>query len=116
MKNKIKNTYLLFVIIFSGMGTAFYRSHEGLITLFFVTIFIMFYFKIPIKRKIIIAVVIWLVYSVFLLVDREAFTPFFIFRHLVYLLSSYAILLIFKEELFWKFENYIFARFFKINK
>lgn len=66
------------------------------------------YFKIGFSRTILNACFVWLGFSFVLLIAHGTFTPFFIFRHLAFLLTTYVIVMLFKEKLFLKFERIIF--------
>lgn len=89
------------------MATAFYRSHAGIIVLFFITLF--FYFlnedRVKIKKCLVNVLVVWLLYSMAVTISTRYFAPFFIFRHLVLIFTAYVLLNIFKFKFISKFEE-----------
>ncbi|MFW5803593.1 MAG: hypothetical protein ACOCWG_00005, partial [bacterium] len=84
IKKLIKNLYFLFVLLFSGLATSFYRSQEGIITLFIVTVIIMIIFFVEITWQYIYVLSGWLLYSILVTIVNQSFNDFFIFRHFVF--------------------------------
>lgn len=107
MDKLIKNIYFIFILISSGLATEFYRSQIGIIITFLVTIAMWVYYKIPISEKFVIVLSVWLLYSIATFFHHQVFTPFFVFRYATYITVAYTMVMLYKEQLFIKFEKYL---------
>ena len=107
MNKLIKNIYFIFILISSGLATEFYRSQTGIIFTFLVTVGIWIYYKIPFSKKYAVVVSVWVLYSIATFFLYQVFTPFFIFRHATYITVAYVLVMLYKEDLFFKYEKYV---------
>ena len=108
MSKNLKEFYFLFVLIFSGLATDFSENQIGLITLFLITVFMLFVYKVKITKQYIYAIVVWLIYAfVSIIIHREIF-EFFIFRHLAYITIAYCMVMLYKVDFFFKYEKNIY--------
>ena len=108
-KINLKIIYFTFIVLFSGFATAFYRSQEGIISLFFFTILMMLIYRIKIDIKLVKVIVIWLVYVALTTIRNRYFADFFAFRHIVFFLTAYTIIHLYKGKLFIMFEKWIYV-------
>jgi hypothetical protein len=107
IKKQIKNLYFIFVLLFSGLATSFYRSQEGIITLFIVTVIVMIIFNLKITRQYIYVLLGWLLYSILVTIVNQSFHDFFIARHFVFFTVAYTIYQVYKDYFFERFERHI---------
>lgn len=109
MPKFIKNSYFLFVLIFSGLATSFYRSQEGIIVLFLISVLIILYYQIAISKQFQKAIIVWLSYSILVTVVNWSFHDFFIFRHICYITVAFTLIMLFKDDIFEKYEKTIYG-------
>ncbi len=105
----LENIYLIFVIIFSGLGTQFYRSNEGVIILFIITLLLVIKNNIKISKNFYRIMAIWLAYNVVLTITYREIHPIFAILIPIKLFAAYFLINKFKETLFEKFEKIIFV-------
>ncbi|NQV01492.1 MAG: O-antigen ligase family protein [Bacteroidia bacterium] len=105
----LENIYLIFVIVFSGLGTQFYRSNEGIIFLFIVTLLIAIKNNLKISRQFYQILGIWLAYNIALTIVYREVHPMFAILIPIKLFAAYVLVNRFKETLFEKFEKIIYV-------
>lgn len=104
----MKGIYFFLVFVSSGLATSYYRNPEGVIALFIITLLVMIGYGIKPNKSLYVVIGIWLLYSLVAYLSYRVFTPYFIFRHIAYMTIAYTMIKLYKEELFIKFERYIF--------
>ena len=104
----ILKLYFIFVMIFSGYATSFFRSDNGVIFLFLLTLFIIIKYNVIFTSTLIKIIIIWTVYCFTLMIFFNDFFPGFYLRHLTYILITYTFVKLLKENFFYLFETYIY--------
>lgn len=103
-----RNLYFFFVVLFSGAALTFFRSHEGLILLWFIGL-ILFrretYYTSP---KLILALAIWMGYFIVNTFLIRSFHPFFMFTYIAQIMIAYWLLSHYKQDIFKKYEDVIY--------
>jgi hypothetical protein len=109
MSKTIKDIYFLSVLLFSGLSTAFFRSHEGLIILWAVGLVIFAKETIRPNKVLFIALGVWLGYFVINTFIIQSFHPFFMGTYIAKIMIAYWLLSYYREKIFLKYENTIYA-------
>jgi len=108
MSNWLKTLYLLLIIHYSGLGSGFYRKPNALLIYSALTIFIMILYRVRIRRPILIATMIWVIYNALSIVLYGQLRGLFILRYYMVILSSYVLWELYKEDLPDRFSSMIF--------
>lgn len=109
MNKTLKDTYFLFVVLFSGLSTTFFRSHEGLIILFLVGVLIFGSTMLQPTKVLFYALGLWLAYFAINTIIIKSFHPFFLSTYIIYILIAWWLLSYYKERIFLKYENAIYV-------
>jgi hypothetical protein len=108
MSEKIKNIYFFLVVLYSGLALAFFRSHEGLISLWILGLFIFRKESLQLNKNLIIALSVWLGYFFINMLIIRSFHPMFMGIYIAKLMIAYWFLTYYRERIFEKYENLIY--------
>ena len=108
MNNLLKNCFLIILVLFSGLALPFYKSLEGMVFIFVLSLIMMLIFRIGFAITLRKAILVWIIFCVIVLIANRIFTPLFIFRHLVFIITSFVTIVLFKETLFRRIENIVY--------
>lgn len=105
---KAKDFYFLFVVVFSGLGTMFYRSHIGLIVLFLIGLILFNKRMVRPTKTWLFAIAVWMGYFLINTIIIRSFHPFFMATYIIKITIAWWLLDYYKDKIFLKFENVIF--------
>lgn len=106
---KLKNTYFFLVVLYSGMALAFFRSHEGLIALWALGLFIFWRETIKPSKLLFVALAVWLSYFAINTFIIRSFHPMFMGIYIAKIMIAYWLISHYREHLFLKYENIIYS-------
>ncbi|MDY0285427.1 MAG: O-antigen ligase family protein [Kiritimatiellia bacterium] len=106
--SKIKDFYFFLVVLYSGMALAFFRSHEGLIALWALGLFIFGRETLYPSRKLFIALGVWMGYFTINTLIIRSFHPMFMGIYIAKIMIAYWLLTNYKEQIFKKYEDTIY--------
>jgi len=101
--------YFILVLLFSGLSTTFFRSHEGLIVLWAVGLVIFIKQTQYPSKKLYIALGVWMGYFAISTFIIRSFHPFFMGTYIAKIMIAWWLLSHYKERIFLKYENTVFA-------
>lgn len=105
----IRDIYFIFVLLFSGLSTAFFRSQEGLILLWAVGLLIFWRESFPPAKPLLIALSVWMGYFVISTFIIGSFHPFFMGTYIARIMIAWWLLSHYKEQVFVKYENAVYV-------
>jgi len=101
--------FLLFVVVFSGLGTQFYRSQTGIFILFLLTLLLVIKNNMTISKQFYRIMAIWAVYTIALTITYRAIHPYFAILMPIKIFAAYFLINYFKESLFERIEKIIYV-------
>jgi len=105
----IENLFLIYIMLFSGSATLFYRSPEGLISLLTITLLLFFKNKHKFNKSFYKIIIVWIIYIILLYFKFKEFHPYFAIIIPTKFLAGYFLLTHFKKDFFIKFEKIIYV-------
>ena len=108
MKKLRDNVYLSYVILSSGMATAFYRSIYNTLLLFILSAIFLFIYERKLSKNYLVACLLWFIYITFSLVKYQGENYFWPFLYFVNFTIVYALIKHYGDSMFYKAENIIF--------
>jgi hypothetical protein len=108
MDKSLKNLYFIFVLLFSGLSTVFFRSSEGLITLWTIGFLLFWRQTIKLPKSLIYALAIWLLYFGINSLITKSFHPYFGFTYIAKIMIAYWLISYFGKHIFIRYEKMIY--------
>lgn len=108
MRNFLPLTYFLYLIIISGNAIQFFRSDVGVVVLFIITVFIMFFKRISVNKTLLKILFVWFVYYGISTVAIGSFHPLFMIIIPTYILSSYIVIALLGNRIILYYEKFIY--------
>lgn len=105
MSKVIKDLYFFFLIIFTGIASSFYRSKEGVITLLFISLLMMLFYKVKLGKSIVNIVLIWLMYVFIVTVRNQTLNPYHAFKIFAFIIVGYIIFKLYHHDFEMRYEN-----------
>lgn len=91
----LKYFYIFIIILFSGAGNYFFRSNEGLISLFILSILVFVVYNLSLTKTFLKIVLVWTLYSLTFFVIYHQVNYLLYLRILLYLFISFVVLRLF---------------------
>lgn len=107
MLKYFNSIYFLLILVFSGYGVSFFRSDNGILVYLALTITGFLINRIRITKYLRNVIIVWSIYAFAIMLVYNVFTPGFYLRHLLYFMSGYLLISIYRFEFFFKYERYI---------
>ena len=108
MRNFLPLIYFLYLIIISGNAIQFFRSDVGVVVLFIITVFIMFFKRISVNKTLLKILFVWFVYYGISTVAIGSFHPLFMIIIPTYILSSYIVIALLGNRIILYYEKFIY--------
>lgn len=105
---RLKDSYFLLVILFSGMATAFFRSMEGLIFLLVLGVIVFYKPTTITSKKLVIALLVWSLYFLINTLIIKSFHPYFYGTYVAKVFIAYWLVSYFKDGALFKYERIIY--------
>ena len=103
----INNIYFLLILVFSGYGISFYRSDKAIVVYFLLTVLLYFLNGVKLTKKFKVILLIWSLYAFGNMIYYKVVSPGFYLRHMLYFMSGYLLISIYKNDFFYKYERYM---------
>jgi hypothetical protein len=103
----LNNIYFIYILVFSGYATSFYRSDKGIAISIIFTIVVYLINKTPIKKELSLIFFVWTIYCLFLMFLYNSFFWGFYARHLLYFFAGYFLMITYERCFFIKYERAI---------
>jgi len=99
----INDTYLVLLVIVSGLGSRIYRSPAMVIAIFFATILLLLINKVKVNRKLLYVIAIWIALNGMFALMFGTVRWLFTGRYMTVVLIAYAFTKVYKNSLFDKY-------------
>jgi hypothetical protein len=108
MKNFLKNFYLLFLILFSGLGIVFFRNSEAIFLVFIIALIYYFAYNIRLTRIFFVLISIWMVYAIINTISISSFHPYIFIYNPILFFAAFVAVKIYGKSLIFKYERIIY--------
>ena len=109
MLKRFKDFYFYFVLIYSGLATAFSRSQQGLIILWLIGMFVFLDDSYKISKRLLLSLAIWLTYFAINTLLIHSFHPYFMGTYIAIIMIAHWLLNNYRDEIFVKYEDAIYV-------
>ncbi|MEA4985108.1 hypothetical protein SDC9_45041 [bioreactor metagenome] len=108
MKNYVKNFYIFFLIIFSGLGIFAFRNSDSSILVLIISLIYFRVYKVYISKTFFTLVFIWIVYAFLNTIAISSFYPSLFFYYPIMFFAAYVAIKIYGIDIFIKYEKIIY--------
>lgn len=108
MRNFLKNFYIVFLILFSGLGINSFRKPESVFLVLFLALVYYMTYNVRLTRKFLILMLIWMVYAVLNTISISSFHPYLFIYNPILFFSAFVAIKIYGMDLIFKYERIIY--------
>ena len=109
MSKRLKELYFIFVLLFSGLSTAFFRSKQGLIVLWLTGMIVFWKENLRVSKTLLVALAVWMAYFVINALTIHGFHPYFMGTYVATIMIAYWLASLYGYEFFARYEDAIYV-------
>lgn len=104
----MKNLYIIFLILFSGLGINYFRKSEAIFLVLLIAFVYSLAYNVKLTRNFLIIIVIWMVYAVLNTISISSFHPYLFIYNPILFYAAFVAIKIYGKNLIFKYERIIY--------